>query len=185
MQFDIKIVYEQQLAQDLDQKFGPGVFFIVTKSDGYHLLACDDSTDAALIEQALAMAQESAAERKFKDTRKRLYFQIENVRDKILSLRYPQGEPSSEQAAAAEQWLDDQSKPCPSFISALAILDDLTPQQAAERLVGERQTYNDLCTEISTIQQLGHAAVLSATPENLKELASPYINQLSALKKSS
>jgi hypothetical protein len=181
MRSEIDNVDSIGLQQQLDLKFGAGVFAVVVDAAAHKFyLEYADGVDAALASQALELAV-NEANRKLSETRRRLHDQIDRMSQKTIA-RYSPKPPSSQVLDLASAWLADTLQPCPAELTKTAMLAGTTPIQAAQNITAAGLAYQTFLVNVA--QQRDQSLQDLLTAETVAELkstatvAATYFNDL-------
>lgn len=140
MRQQISFVNFYRLNDILSQTFGPGKFkVVIQKMNNSHkertfYLEYTDATDEQ-ISQALLLAQEDTV-KELQYTKQRVYDKMKFVMDKLTRLNIKTSY-LQEDVLSAENWLQDQTQPCPVAVLAIAMKDQISNIDAAQKMTTE------------------------------------------------
>lgn len=180
MRIDIPTVDVGAVQLQIDTQIGEGIFMVnsdksTTPKQCY--FECDDSTPQNLIDQATTIANDEAVIL-FNATRVRLYDSLITIANRQITI-IEKPYYTDEDIALATAWLNDQTLPVPACVTYTALNFSLTNQEAAQKIVDSKSTYDALIQQIRTLQAEGQAAVLAATDTYSAKIAgTDYMDQI-------
>lgn len=140
MRQQISLVDIYRFNDTLKTEFGEGIITaIVEKLNNSHknktFYIQYESATQEQINRALELAQQDN-QIELKNVKRRVYDKMNSVMNKLISLNI-KTDYTAEEIQEAKQWLQDTTQSCPVFIIGIALQNDITNIEAAQKIVQE------------------------------------------------
>lgn len=179
----IPIVTQETLQSTLNATFGAGIFEVkvdknVSPKQCY--LEYADNTQQSLIDQAIVLSNENAAD-VLQTAQLRLYQSLITVANNTIAAK--EKPPFTEtDVQEATLWLQDQTLPCPGCVLFLSVRDGITTQEAAQYVIDSQTIYQTFIDQVNSIKVNGQNELMNATDIfSCKNIAQTSMDQMKNL----
>jgi len=183
MKTNIKFSDYRALQRSLDEAFGVNTFQVtVDKSQEFRQIFLEnaDDVDSTTVDSAVNLANQ-LGDQCLEKNKKLIYKRVDRASDKTIQ-RCSIKIITEEQKVEITDWLSDQSKPCPEVVMDHSVLTNVTTVMAAQNLLNDLQSYNNLVNQVKSIRLSAKAKIIAVSDyiELKKEITSA-MNQLNSL----